>query len=232
MGHYSHLSIEEREDIMVWWKNHESISQIARKLGRNKSSISREIKRNGWTIIGVAHLCYRASTAQRKTDVRRQACKKRTLLDDPSLRARIVFLICSRHFSPEQIAGRLHLELSYAPVSCSTIYRAIHSGKLDCELPGVQSVRRRLRHRGKRRHTKHLIERRGKIRITLDKKLFYIYELTLSEKIIRLSLSDEEYITKLYSHSMIEKVRGLGLHMQGAPFFECCQVLESRDLGF
>ena len=37
MGHYSHLSIEEREDIMVWWKNHESISQIARKLGRNKS---------------------------------------------------------------------------------------------------------------------------------------------------------------------------------------------------
>ena len=54
------------EDIMVWWKNHESISQIARKLGRNKSSISREIKRNGWTIIGVAHLCYRASTAQRK----------------------------------------------------------------------------------------------------------------------------------------------------------------------
>ena len=27
MGHYSHLSIEEREDIMVWWKNHESISQ-------------------------------------------------------------------------------------------------------------------------------------------------------------------------------------------------------------
>ena len=148
MGHYSHLSIEEREDIMVWWKNHESISQIARKLGRNKSSISREIKRNGWTIIGVAHLCYRASTAQRKTDVRRQACTKRT------------------HFSPEQIAGRLHLELSYAPVSCSTIYRAIHSGKLDCELPGVQSVRRRLRHRGKRWHTKHLIERRGKIRIT------------------------------------------------------------------
>ncbi len=119
-------------------------SQIARKLGRNKSSISREIQRNGWTIVGVSHLCYRASTAQRKTDVRRQACKKRTLLDDPNLRARIVFLICSRHFSPEQIAGRLHLELSYAPVSCSTIYRAIHSGKLDCELPGVQSVRRRL----------------------------------------------------------------------------------------
>ncbi len=29
--------------------------------------------------------------------------QERTLLDDPSLRARIVFLICGRHFSPEQI---------------------------------------------------------------------------------------------------------------------------------
>ena len=44
------------------------------------------------------------------------------------------FLSVVATFSPEQIAGRLHLELSYAPVSCSTIYRAIHSGKLDCEL--------------------------------------------------------------------------------------------------
>ena len=26
MGHYSHLSIEEHEYIMVWWKNNESIS--------------------------------------------------------------------------------------------------------------------------------------------------------------------------------------------------------------
>lgn len=66
MGHYSHLSIEECEDIMVCWKNHESISQIARKLGRNKSSVSREIKRNGWTIIGVSRLCYRASLLREK----------------------------------------------------------------------------------------------------------------------------------------------------------------------
>ena len=85
MGHYSHLSIEEREDSMVCWKNHDSISKIARKLGRNKSSISREIKRNGWTIIGVTHLCYRASTTPRKADVRRQACKKRIPLDDDAM---------------------------------------------------------------------------------------------------------------------------------------------------
>ena len=32
MDGYSHLSIAEREDIMVRWKGHEGISQIAREL--------------------------------------------------------------------------------------------------------------------------------------------------------------------------------------------------------
>ena len=79
------LALKSAKTLWSAGKNHESISQIARKLGRNKSSISREIKRNGWTIIGVTHLCYRASTAQRKADVRRQACKKQILLDDDAM---------------------------------------------------------------------------------------------------------------------------------------------------
>ena len=48
MDGYSHLSIAEREDIMVRWKGHEGVSQIARELHRDKSTISREIRRNGW----------------------------------------------------------------------------------------------------------------------------------------------------------------------------------------
>ena len=42
MDGYSHLSIAEREDIMVRWKGHEGVSQIARELHRDKSTISRE----------------------------------------------------------------------------------------------------------------------------------------------------------------------------------------------
>ncbi len=34
---YSHLSIEEREDIMVWWKNHESIARLLVSSDENKS---------------------------------------------------------------------------------------------------------------------------------------------------------------------------------------------------
>ncbi len=40
----------KKEDIMVWWK-HESISQIA-CVGQTELRFT-EIKRNGWTIIGV-----------------------------------------------------------------------------------------------------------------------------------------------------------------------------------
>ena len=47
MDGYRHLSIEEREDIMVRWKDHGGVSQIARELGRDKSTVSREIGRNG-----------------------------------------------------------------------------------------------------------------------------------------------------------------------------------------
>ncbi|RRF99858.1 MAG: helix-turn-helix domain-containing protein [Coriobacteriaceae bacterium] len=48
MDGYSHLSIEKREDIMVCWKGHEGSQPDTRELGRDKSTISREIRRNGW----------------------------------------------------------------------------------------------------------------------------------------------------------------------------------------
>jgi IS30 family transposase len=51
-------------------------------------------------------------------------------------------------------------------VSRSTIYRAVNAGDLDCELPGWHAMRRRLRHRGKRRHPKGSVDRRGRLRAT------------------------------------------------------------------
>ena len=69
MDGYSHLSIAEREDIMVRWKGHEGASQMARELHRDRPAISREIRRNGWQ--GPAGRRYRAPAAQRKADRRR-----------------------------------------------------------------------------------------------------------------------------------------------------------------
>lgn len=46
MKPYKHFTIDERICIENLLKNGKNISEIARVLGRNKSSVSREIKRN------------------------------------------------------------------------------------------------------------------------------------------------------------------------------------------
>lgn len=79
MDGYSHLSIAEREDIMVRWKGHEGVSQIARELHRDKPAISREIRRNGWQ--GPAGRRYRASTAQRKACVLSSRSERSLLIE-------------------------------------------------------------------------------------------------------------------------------------------------------
>ena len=46
MCHYHHLTLVEREKIMFFHAQDNSVSAIAKKLGRNKATISREIRRN------------------------------------------------------------------------------------------------------------------------------------------------------------------------------------------
>jgi IS30 family transposase len=166
MDGYSHLSIAEREDIMIRWKGHEGVSQIARELGRDKSTISREIRRNGWQ--GPSGQRYRASTAQRRADARRLRCRRPRLMDDPERRALVVELMRDEHWSPEEISGRIAMEHPSLAVSDDSIYRAVESGSLDCGLPGHRKASRLLRHHGKRRHVKGSQERRGKFPITHD----------------------------------------------------------------
>lgn len=71
-----------------------------------------------------------------------------------------------RHqWSPEQIVGRIQREGSSFRISTTTIYRAIYAGLLDEPnlSRGNRGAIRKLRHRGKSRHTKDYVERRGKI---------------------------------------------------------------------
>ena len=46
MCHYNHLTLVEREKIMYFRAQNYTISEIATLLQRNKSTISRELKRN------------------------------------------------------------------------------------------------------------------------------------------------------------------------------------------
>lgn len=171
--HYEHLSTKERAVIQLGLQQGFSLRQLAAGLDRSPSTISRELKRNGWSnpashpkrrgrplIAGG----YRAVQAQCRADdllrKPRTSCRL-----DPSgpLWNEVVRLLRDQH-SPEQIAGILRRMNPDAPtmqVSHETIYTAIYAlprGELRSELVAC------LRHRHKtRRPRARGQDRRGKI---------------------------------------------------------------------
>lgn len=164
MSHYNHITIEEREKILILRSLNRSITDIAEQIGRNKSSVSRELSRNsvnGRYSAIKAHLTYKQ---------RRKNCRRKTKLSDPKIFNLVKEKFLEHQWSPEQIAGRLKQEHSDINISYTTIYRGIYAGLFDTpyerKSQGNRGARRKLRHRGKTRHTKNHVENRGKIVIS------------------------------------------------------------------
>lgn len=132
MGCYHHLSLEEREDIMCLSREGLGPRAIARELGRDKSTVSRELRRNARRS-GLSDSFCRVSAAQRRYEGRRLACRQPRLPADGELRSLVQCKILADRWSPEQVAGRLALEAGASPVSRSTIYRAIARRELGVE---------------------------------------------------------------------------------------------------
>lgn len=57
MGHQVHLTLHEREGIMLMRRDGRGVCEISRAIGRSKSTVSRELKRNS------CERFHRASTA-------------------------------------------------------------------------------------------------------------------------------------------------------------------------
>ena len=150
MGHQIHLTLREREDIMLMRRDGRGVSEIARAIGRSKSTASRELKRNS------CERFYRASTAQRRHEGRRLACRRRRALDDERVFNLVRDKFLEEQRSPEQIEGRLALELGGSPVGDTAIYRGIHAGRFDGCICG-RKAKRRLRRRGTNENTNGLL---------------------------------------------------------------------------
>ena len=161
MCHYRHLSPQERDCIATLHAEGRSIGYIAGATGRDKSTICRELKRNG------RHGRYGACAAQGRAEARHRRCRPKRRLSDPALAQKVRSLIMDGHWSPDEIDGRLRLgNGGRCVVSLSTIYREIHAGTLDPPEAGPEGrVRRRLRRKGRRIRRKRP-ETRGKIRIS------------------------------------------------------------------
>lgn len=162
MSLYQHLTISEREKILVGITQEKSIREMAQAIGRAPSTVSREIQRN------TVDSKYSANQAQQNYTCNRKACRRQTLLSYPSIKRKVQYLLLHHHWSPEQISKRLKQEGSRIQISYITIYRGIYAGQLEDEklINGRRGIVRKLRHRGKTRHVKGHNETRGKIKIS------------------------------------------------------------------
>lgn len=127
MDGHGHLRITEREDVMVRWKGHEGVSQMARELHRDKPTISREIRRNGRQ--GHTGRRHRASTAQREADGGRLRRRRPGPMDEPERRPPAARPMRDGRWSPEETSGRIPEERSGLAVSDSAVCCAVESGR-------------------------------------------------------------------------------------------------------
>jgi IS30 family transposase len=116
MNHYKHFTLKEREMIKHYIDIGKNQSEIAILLGRSKSSISRELKRN--SLNGEYFPCDAQSLYLR----RRILCKPKRKLDNPDIYKCVKELFLNHQWSPEQISARLKMENSKYTISHNTIY--------------------------------------------------------------------------------------------------------------
>lgn len=157
MGKYRRFSLEEREELSRGLAEGDNLRQIAHRLGRHPSTLSREITRNSDDPDS-----YRAVLANRETQARR-ATRKRKLDQYPRLRE-YVFAKLALRWSPEQIAQVLRREFQRdeaMQISHESIYEYLYvlpRGELKKTLVGYLRQERKAR-----RKRTGLKEQRGKI---------------------------------------------------------------------
>ena len=117
----AHLTREQRYTISAMYKQGCTQKLIAQAIDKDKSVVSRELKRNA-NLKGKYSFCY----AQDMAELRKERMKQpRKLL--PDLKKKIILMI-KEDFSPQQIEGRLKLK-NQSFVSHETIYKIIRSDK-------------------------------------------------------------------------------------------------------
>ena len=117
---YHQLSLDERYQIQALLGERYSQAEIARKLGRNPSTISRELSRNGGYAVTDP---YRAHRASKKAAGRRTAKGVASRKIQGHLQV-VVEQKLRLSWSPEQISGRLKLELGIK-ITHETIYQHV-----------------------------------------------------------------------------------------------------------
>jgi IS30 family transposase len=116
---YTQLTCEQRYQIYAMLETGRSQTEIAKKIGCHKSTISRELRRNR------GYKGYRPRQAQEKAGSRRYRSHPPRIAEQTWL---LVESLLRQQWSPQQIAGRLQLE-GLPTVSHERIYLYIYADK-------------------------------------------------------------------------------------------------------
>jgi len=123
---YMHISLEERDRIAEMKSLGHTVTEIAEALGRSKSTLSRELRRNATT----AYKVYLSHRAHERAVTRKQEAGIRPRLKNEQI-VTYVRNKLEQGLSPELIAGRIGLEHSGLGISHEAIYQYIYHPKTE-----------------------------------------------------------------------------------------------------
>ena len=143
MTTYNHLTPEERATIMLMLDHKISMTQIAKRLGRHRSTISRELSRNN-----CKSMTYDARNAgEVYRERRKSSVRPKKLIYTNKLWEYIEPWLSKQKWSPQQISNRLKIlfpDDSTMQVSPETIYAHIYAKpKGELKKLMVKSLRRK-----------------------------------------------------------------------------------------
>lgn len=122
---YHQLTFEERDRIALYRAHGLSLGEIAKRIRRNKGTISRELRRNGGQIYDSYGAC---SAEKRAQDRKRQAGER------PRLKTNFIRSFVRQHlrkgWSPEQIVGKLRRKHPDNSVCVETIYCFVYDTRV------------------------------------------------------------------------------------------------------
>ena len=144
---YQQLTTEEREKIQEYRWEGLSNREIGYRLGRDHTTIDREVKRNGGQLLSK----YGPRTANQRAKERIRQRGARPRLKNEQIRQYVLKKLRKRKWSPEQIAGRLERDHPGQSISPEAIYQFIYASVNIYGLCRGEDLRIYLKRKHKRR---------------------------------------------------------------------------------
>ncbi len=162
---YRHLSLEERDRITDMRASGDGLGKIAEALGRAKSTISREVRRNS----SPSYRLYLSHRAHERAVKRKKESGKRPRLKN-DLTVSYVRTKLELGWSPEQISGRISIDHPGLSISHEAIYQYIYHPRTEGREELIGYLRRG--HRKRKRKGVGRKERKTKIpnRIPIEER--------------------------------------------------------------